>query len=483
MRKYKIKQLYWKAIKPEKYEDTFWGDLKDEEFNKHFKGLDQDDLCAHFGKLKKSKKAAAVEDQKEKEGKKKKKVQVKADVIEHERTRKVALGIGRLKVKPQALARAIMMMDMSVALPEFCSRMFKSNLYPTKAESNALKDYYEKEGTKGMSKVEVFFHALVDIPRIDTRLECIHAFHNFGQELMAVRGQVATIYKATQQVMSSKRFRRLLEIILAVGNLMNGKTRNGGAFGFQLSSLSKLKETKSLSKPPTSLLRWIVAHITDKLQEPEILQLSEEWSAVPQCTRIYVGEIEKSFALLESGLAKIKREIDQPHESKTDRFVAVLMPFHKRCKKHITTLNAKKIQMMDAFNEMYKYYGLEIEGRQDSDVAKFWEVLTAFSRDLLHAKTENEEEKARIERAQKELERKQALQAKRTKNKKREKGVFERYAEERAGDVDDIVARFKRQKEMSRQRVRGNRNRRASQFRNRRKGDLKGRPAAAKPGL
>ena len=473
LRKYKIKQLYWKAIKPEKCEGTFWGDLQDDDFTQHYKDLDQEHLCAHFGQLKKSKKAV-VDEGKGNEEKKKKKAQPKADVIQAERTRKVALGIGRLKVKPQVLARAIMMMDMSVALPGFFSRMFKSKLYPTKAESNALKDYYEKEGTKGMSKVEIFFHALVDIPRIGARLECIHAFHSFGQEFDSVRGQVATIYIATQQVMRSKKFRRLLEIILAVGNFMNGKTRNGGAFGFQLSSLTKLKETKSHSKPQTSLLRWIVAHITDKLQEPELLQLSEEWLAVPKCTRVYVGEIERSFRLLESGLAKIKKELDHPHEDKDDRFVAVLMPFHNRCQKHIATLNAKKIQMMDAFNKMYQYYGLPIEGRQDSDIAKFWEVLSAFPKDLLDAQTENEEAKAKAIKAEKELARKQALLAKREKKKmQREKGVFERYAEERGGDVDDIVARFKQRQEESRQRGRGNRSRRASQFRNRKKGDLR----------
>lgn len=485
LRKFKIKQLYWKAIKPEKYKGTFWGDVKDASFKKQFNNLDQDHICHFFGTMKKNKRT--IEDNKDKtrEIKKKKKALPKADVIESERNRKVALGIGRLKQKPEVLARAIMMLDTNIVRPELSSRMFQSNLFPTKAESNALKDYYEKEGTKGMNKVELFFFALVDIPRIDARLECMHRFYSFGQDFEEVKGQVATIYKATKQVMNSKRFGRLLEIILAVGNFMNGKTRNGGAFGFQLSSLSKLKDTKSINKPPISLLQWIVGHITDKLKEPDLLRLVDEWSAVPKCTRLYVSEIEKYCMMLESGLVKIKREIDEPHKDTNDRFVAVMKPFYTRCQKHMATLNAKKKQMMKAFNKMYEYYGMEVEGRQDSDVAEFWEVLSTFPHDLVQAKVENELVAAKLLKAQKELERKQAMKAKRVQNRKRrEKGVFERYAEARAGDVDEIVARFKKNKqasqEASRQRGRG-RNRRASQFRSKKKVDLRMVTSSAEP--
>merc|ERR1712032_1199491 len=111
-------------------------------------------------------------------------------------------------------------------------------------------------------------------------------------------------------------------------------------------------------------------------------------------------------------------------------------------------------------------------------IAQFWEVLTEFPKDLIQAKLENEKAAARQLKVQKELERRQAMKAKRVKNKKRkEKGVFERYKEERAGDVDDIVARFKKNKEQNIHSQRasrlGSRSRRTSQFRKRRKGDLR----------
>ena len=135
---------------------------------------------------------------------------------------------------------------------------------------------------------------------------------------------------------------------------------------------------------------------------------------------------------------------------------------------------------------MYEYYGMEVEGRQDKDVSEFWDVLSTFPRDLSEANEQNELAKAKLLKAQKELERKQAMQAKRVKNRKRrEKGVFERYAEARAGDVDDIVARFKKNKqasqEASRQRGRGNRNRRASNFRSKKKVNLRSVTSSAEP--
>lgn len=67
----------------------------------------------------------------------------------------------------------------------------------------------------------------------------------------------ADILEACKQLQLSKRIRKLLEIVLAFGNYMN-KGNRGNAFGFKISSLSKIQDTKSSADREITLLHYLV---------------------------------------------------------------------------------------------------------------------------------------------------------------------------------------------------------------------------------
>lgn len=64
---------------------------------------------------------------------------------------------------------------------------------------------------------------------------------------------------------SSKKLRRILELILAFGNYMNSAKR-GPAYGFKLQSLDSLVDTKSTDKR-LSLLHYIADTVRHKFPE------------------------------------------------------------------------------------------------------------------------------------------------------------------------------------------------------------------------
>lgn len=72
-----------------------------------------------------------------------------------------------------------------------------------------------------------------------------------------VEGRAKIVMEASREVARSRRLRKLLEIVLALGNYMN-KGARGNAWGFRLSSLNRLKDTKSSSARSTTLLHFIV---------------------------------------------------------------------------------------------------------------------------------------------------------------------------------------------------------------------------------
>ena len=71
--------------------------------------------------------------------------------------------------------------------------------------------------------------------------------------------------------------KQVLEIVLAIGNYMNGGTKRGGAEGFALETLSKLKAVKTIDNKRT-LLQFIAE--TLRVQVPDALLFSQDLQVV-----------------------------------------------------------------------------------------------------------------------------------------------------------------------------------------------------------
>ena len=69
--------------------------------------------------------------------------------------------------------------------------------------------------------------------------------------------RLTNVMEASREVARSRRLRKLLEIVLALGNYMNRGAR-GNANGFRLASLNRLVDTKSSSHKGMTLLHYLV---------------------------------------------------------------------------------------------------------------------------------------------------------------------------------------------------------------------------------
>ena len=68
--------------------------------------------------------------------------------------------------------------------------------------------------------------------------------------------KIVAVLGGSKEVARSKKLKKLLEIILALGNYMN-RGQRGNAVGFRISSLNRLSDTKSSTKN-TTLLHYLV---------------------------------------------------------------------------------------------------------------------------------------------------------------------------------------------------------------------------------
>lgn len=54
----------------------------------------------------------------------------------------------------------------------------------------------------------------------------------------------SALTRASKEILHSRNLKQLLEVVLALGNYMN-KGQRGNAYGFKMSSLNKIGDTKS----------------------------------------------------------------------------------------------------------------------------------------------------------------------------------------------------------------------------------------------
>ncbi len=66
----------------------------------------------------------------------------------------------------------------------------------------------------------------------------------FADRVADLRPKLLKVAAAIKDCSNSKRFTKFIKIVLALGNFMNGRTARGGAYGFKLSTLTKLADTK-----------------------------------------------------------------------------------------------------------------------------------------------------------------------------------------------------------------------------------------------
>lgn len=62
--------------------------------------------------------------------------------------------------------------------------------------------------------------------------------------LLSIYFGVTALTKASKEILHSRNLKQLLEVVLAFGNFMN-KGQRGNAYGFKVSSLNKIADTKS----------------------------------------------------------------------------------------------------------------------------------------------------------------------------------------------------------------------------------------------
>lgn len=206
----KMKNIHWDPVDDDKIDASAWRQMKDS-----VAGLDYSKLTSMF---KAKENTFLMNSEANVDLSVKKQEEMVQLVTDAKRLRNVGMAIARLKCSYQALKVDILRVDDTV-LNDDMVRILRENA-PTEEEIELVKGY--DGSVELLNDVDRFFKVLSTIPNLQTRLKCIFIRKTLPNDLRDAGADFRAFGDAMELCVESEKFCRLLELILAIGNYMNG---------------------------------------------------------------------------------------------------------------------------------------------------------------------------------------------------------------------------------------------------------------------
>eukprot|EP00467_Chlorarachnion_reptans_P025471 CAMPEP_0114489130 /NCGR_PEP_ID=MMETSP0109-20121206/1714_1 /TAXON_ID=29199 /ORGANISM="Chlorarachnion reptans, Strain CCCM449" /LENGTH=895 /DNA_ID=CAMNT_0001665599 /DNA_START=146 /DNA_END=2833 /DNA_ORIENTATION=- len=279
---------------------------------------------------------------------------MKVKLIEARRRQNVSIVLKQFRgTPPHAIASALDTFDSKVLPSKRLDRL--NTIFPSEEEINLVSAYTGDPRVLG--EVEKFFLAMSKTG-LREKLNVAVFLEEYPATTEILRQQLELMLNASRALMNSSELRRLLYIILNVGNYMNSGSRFGNAVGFQIDILPKLSRIKA-SDRKTTLLKFIVRMFNVK--EHDFLKLSKSLHTAGRNSSMTLLSDLQHFA------AKVKVNMTAVFGSQTSQRAEKLpnvWPPHavegmKKAKVECDTLLTLKGTCQDQFSDLRKLFMLE----------------------------------------------------------------------------------------------------------------------------
>jgi diaphanous protein len=260
-----------------------------------------------------------------------------------------------------------------------------------------------KASGEELSSAENFAATIAEIKRLLARLQSLSFRLNFPELVSDVKPDIVAVTAACEEVRTSRKFAKILELILLLGNYMNTGSKNEAAFGFEFGFLTKLTSTKDYENKQT-LLHYITEVV--ELKFPECLNFYEDLSHVDKASRVSLDNIQKTMRQMNASLKNLESDLanNKVPQSHDDKFIEVMGSFSSECRSQTEVLGKMQVQMENMFKDLAEYYAFD-QNKYSleeffTDIKTFKDAFSQAHQDNL--KIRENEEKARRQRESRE---------------------------------------------------------------------------------
>ncbi|KAJ1908528.1 hypothetical protein LPJ81_000029 [Coemansia sp. IMI 209127] len=314
--KIKLKAMHWDKLNEQSVEASLWSKLEDRAGLKEMHVLDTLHKNGAFETLEKmfaAKQAVdllALREKRRKEREEKEKEEI--SVLDPKRAYSINIMLGMMKkFSFRDIRYALLRMDTAIITENALKQLL--TFVPTPEERGLLSAYQGRADRKRLSRPDRFFLETMKIWRYEQRLRVTTTWAAWSESFRDLQQDIASVMTAAHAVGSSRHFPQILEVILSIGNFMNGSGFRGGAFGFKIASLNKLMDTKAEDNK-TTLLHFVA--LTAEEHFADSLEFLEELKPVDSGCRVSHAEMKAEMTDMRVRLAEAKRELELLREQR-----------------------------------------------------------------------------------------------------------------------------------------------------------------------
>ncbi|CAH1791109.1 unnamed protein product [Owenia fusiformis] len=307
-----MKALFWRRIQVPQTQSPLASPASSPSRKKpHSVWEDIDELSIDITELDELFSTQKAKPKKDKEKTSKPKSRQVAKLLDSKRSQSVGIFVSSLHMDMGDIEQAVLNFDISVLGLETLQTLYDNR--PEMDELKQIKDHVETKPDIALDKPEQFFFNLSQIPNFAERVYCLIFQSQFKETINSLETKLNNLSSLCQELQDSAGVHRILGMILACGNYMNGgNPKRGQADGFQLDILDNIKNIKSKDNSQT-LLQFLVTQYIKRYcseDDPTPSLPIPEPSDITQVSNVNFDDVIKDLKKLDGDLNGISKKMD-----------------------------------------------------------------------------------------------------------------------------------------------------------------------------
>jgi len=348
----KMKGLAWNKIDDRKIDNTIW-DKKIDDDSVLKNDLDLKELEAIFCAAPKPEPAAGGPDKGGATGGGSSKKKQVITLLDPKRSNNVSIMLSRFgKMDYSEIRKAIMDLNEDVLPIENTAAL--KQLTPEPEEIEMIKEYTGEISQLG--KAEQFFVEMIKIKALGPRLNALHTKQGFDKKLEVARSAVLTMLDTVKEIRETKKLPRMLELVLAIGNFLNGGTFRGGAYGFKLDTLTKITEVRA-SDNKTNMLNYLANLCETKDKYKDLLNIQDDFPHLQDACRESIPQAQSDLNKLKGELSQVEGALKSAPDEPGDPFVKIMTAFHSKANERLTETLELHNKLEQDYKDLLTYFG------------------------------------------------------------------------------------------------------------------------------
>ncbi|XP_053538067.1 protein diaphanous homolog 2 isoform X3 [Ictalurus punctatus] len=422
-----MKRVNWSKIVPQEMaENCFWIKVKEEKFENPDLFAQ---LCLTFSSKSRVKKDLEETDNRMTQFKKKAK---ELRILDAKTAQNLSIFLGSFRMPYDEIRDVVLEVD-----EEKLSEALIQNLIKNLPEQKELSSLAElKSEYEELCESEQFGIVMSSVKLLRPRLNGILFKLTFEEQVNNIRPDIMNVTFACEEVKKSESFSKLLELVLLVGNYMNAGSRNAQTFGFNISFLCKLRDTKSTDQNTT-----LMHFLAEKCEEmyPQILKFPDELEHVENASKVSAQTLKASLDSMECQIQRLENDIQNfpKTDDKQDKFVEKMSGFSKHSREQYEKLSTMHRNMQKLYETLGSYFAFDPHSISIED---FFGDLANFCTHFMEAVKENHKKREMEEKIKRaKLAKEKAEREKQERQQKKKQLIDMNKDGEETGVMDSLM--------------------------------------------